>query len=56
MLIIVSFSILFSNGIPSQGPATMAYLFCAYFGIQVLIGIVKVKKFDQRERLITGTA
>ncbi|KAK6118403.1 hypothetical protein DH2020_047820 [Rehmannia glutinosa] len=37
-------------------PATIAYVFCAYFGLKVLIGLVKVKKFDQRERLITGTA
>lgn len=39
-----------------RGPATVAYFFCAYFGLQVLIGLLKVKKFDQRERLITGTA
>ncbi|KAL8133130.1 protein ACTIVITY OF BC1 COMPLEX KINASE 8, chloroplastic [Apium graveolens] len=39
-----------------RGPATVAYIFCAYFGLQVLIGLLKVKKFDQRERLITGTA
>ncbi|XP_059624362.1 protein ACTIVITY OF BC1 COMPLEX KINASE 8, chloroplastic [Cornus florida] len=39
-----------------QVPATLAYMFCAYFSFQVLIGIFKVKKFDQRERLITGTA
>ncbi|KAL0395598.1 UNVERIFIED_CONTAM: protein ACTIVITY OF BC1 COMPLEX kinase, chloroplastic [Sesamum calycinum] len=37
-------------------PAIIAYCLCAYFGLKVLIGIVKVKKFDQRERLITGTA
>lgn len=39
-----------------RGPANVAYIFCAYFGLQVLIGLLKVKKFDQRERLITGTA
>ncbi|WOG93658.1 hypothetical protein DCAR_0312944 [Daucus carota subsp. sativus] len=39
-----------------RGPATVAYFFCAYFGLQVLIGLLKVKKFDQREMLITGTA
>ncbi|CAN1319569.1 Protein ACTIVITY OF BC1 COMPLEX KINASE 8, chloroplastic [Linum perenne] len=37
-------------------PATMAYTVCAIFTLQVVIGIVKVKKLDQRERLITGTA
>ncbi|KAK9949736.1 hypothetical protein M0R45_005252 [Rubus argutus] len=37
-------------------PAIVAYIFCAFFGFQVLIGIIKVKKFDERERLITGTA
>lgn len=37
-------------------PATIAYAVCAFFGLQVLIGIIKVKRFDQRERLITGTA
>ncbi|KAL0308090.1 UNVERIFIED_CONTAM: protein ACTIVITY OF BC1 COMPLEX kinase, chloroplastic [Sesamum calycinum] len=30
-------------------PAIIAYCLCAYFGLKVLIGIVKVKKFDQRE-------
>ncbi|KAL0424419.1 UNVERIFIED_CONTAM: protein ACTIVITY OF BC1 COMPLEX kinase, chloroplastic [Sesamum radiatum] len=47
-------TILYLNSI--QMPATIAYCLCAYFGLKVLIGIVKVKKFDQRERLITGTA
>lgn len=47
-------TILYINSI--KGPATMAYIVCAYFGLQVLIGVLKVKKFDQRERLITGTA
>ncbi|KAI3462019.1 hypothetical protein Pfo_018682 [Paulownia fortunei] len=47
-------TILYLNSI--QMPATIAYFFCAYFGLKVLIGIVKVKKIDQRERLITGTA
>ncbi|CAI0428822.1 unnamed protein product [Linum tenue] len=37
-------------------PATMAYAVCAFFSLKVLVGIVKVKKLDQRERLITGTA
>lgn len=39
-----------------QFPAIVAYVLCAFFGLQVLIGIIKVKKFDERERLITGTA
>ncbi|KAK4411617.1 protein ACTIVITY OF BC1 COMPLEX kinase, chloroplastic [Sesamum angolense] len=46
----------FSTYFCLQMPATIAYCLCAYFGLKVLIGIVKVKKFDQRERLITGTA
>ncbi|KAA8530920.1 hypothetical protein F0562_005621 [Nyssa sinensis] len=37
-------------------PAMGAYFFCAFFGFQVLFGVLKVKKLDQRERLITGTA
>ncbi|KAF1887973.1 hypothetical protein Lal_00023982 [Lupinus albus] len=47
-------TILYLNSI--QVPATIAYFFCAIFGLQVLIGIVKTKKLDERERLITGTA
>ncbi|XP_057972420.1 protein ACTIVITY OF BC1 COMPLEX KINASE 8, chloroplastic [Malania oleifera] len=39
-----------------QVPAIVAYAFCAFFGVQVLFGILKVKKLDQQERLITGTA
>ncbi|KAL8047228.1 hypothetical protein ABFX02_08G226100 [Erythranthe guttata] len=39
-----------------QMPATIAFILCAFFGLKVLIGMIKVKKFDQRERLITGTA
>jgi hypothetical protein len=39
-----------------QAPAIAAYAFCAFFGFQVLLGIVKVKKLDETERLITGTA
>ncbi|XP_042017390.1 protein ACTIVITY OF BC1 COMPLEX KINASE 8, chloroplastic-like [Salvia splendens] len=46
-------TILYVNSI--HVPATIAYVLCAFFGLKVLIGIVKVKKFDQRERLITGT-
>lgn len=41
---------------PFQMPATIAYIFCAFFGFQVLIGLIKVKRLDERERLITGTA
>ncbi|KAE8715826.1 ABC2 isoform 2 [Hibiscus syriacus] len=47
-------TILYLNSI--RVPAVAAYLICAFFSFQVLIGIIKVKKFDQRERLITGTA
>lgn len=37
-------------------PSLAAYLVCAFFGFQVLFGLLKVKKLDQQERLITGTA
>ncbi|KAJ8628606.1 hypothetical protein MRB53_021929 [Persea americana] len=37
-------------------PAMAAYTLCAFFGVQILFGILKVKKLDQQERLITGTA
>lgn len=37
-------------------PAIAAYAVCAFFGLQALFGSLKVKKLDQRERLITGTA
>uniref|UniRef100_A0A6N2LK42 ABC1 atypical kinase-like domain-containing protein n=1 Tax=Salix viminalis TaxID=40686 RepID=A0A6N2LK42_SALVM len=37
-------------------PAMTASIFCALFSFQVLFGIIKVKKLDQQERLITGTA
>ncbi|OIW17866.1 hypothetical protein TanjilG_14112 [Lupinus angustifolius] len=47
-------TILYLNSI--RVPATIAYFFCAISGLQVLIGIVKTKKLDERERLITGTA
>ncbi|RDX86947.1 Protein ACTIVITY OF BC1 COMPLEX KINASE 8, chloroplastic, partial [Mucuna pruriens] len=47
-------TILYLNTI--RVPATIAYVFCAIFGFQVLFGIVKIKKLDERERLITGTA
>ncbi|KAL5555880.1 hypothetical protein UlMin_038116 [Ulmus minor] len=47
-------TILYINSI--RVPAIAAYTFCAFFGFQVLIGLIKVKKFDERERLITGTA
>ncbi|XP_051115718.1 protein ACTIVITY OF BC1 COMPLEX KINASE 8, chloroplastic [Andrographis paniculata] len=39
-----------------QMPSTIAYFLCTYFGLKLLIGLVKVKKIDQREKLITGTA
>ncbi|XP_076883771.1 protein ACTIVITY OF BC1 COMPLEX KINASE 8, chloroplastic-like [Bidens hawaiensis] len=47
-------TILYLNSI--RGPAMISYFFCAFFGLQVLIGLLKVKKLDQREKLITGTA
>ncbi|KAJ1429773.1 UbiB domain [Sesbania bispinosa] len=47
-------TVLYLNSI--RVPAIVAYVFCAFFGFQVLLGIVKVKKLDERERLITGTA
>ncbi|OEL15513.1 hypothetical protein BAE44_0023470 [Dichanthelium oligosanthes] len=47
-------TMLYFNSI--RGPATIAYSLCAFFGLQVLLGLVKVKKLDQQERLITGTA
>ncbi|KAI5405197.1 variant 2 [Lathyrus oleraceus] len=47
-------TILYLNSI--RMPAIVAYVFCAFFGFQVLLGIVKVKKLDEMERLITGTA
>ncbi|KAE8663675.1 BES1/BZR1-like protein 2-like [Hibiscus syriacus] len=47
-------TILYLNSI--RVPAVAAYIICAFFSFQVLIGIIKVKRFDQRERLITGTA
>ncbi|XP_076928498.1 protein ACTIVITY OF BC1 COMPLEX KINASE 8, chloroplastic-like isoform X2 [Bidens hawaiensis] len=39
-----------------KGPAMISYFFCAFFGFQVLFGLLKVKKLDQREKLITGIA
>ncbi|CAL9086536.1 unnamed protein product [Musa acuminata var. zebrina] len=47
-------TILYFNSI--RVPAVAAYLLCAFFGAQVLFGILKIKKLDQQERLITGTA
>ncbi|KAL6634610.1 hypothetical protein ACP70R_027281 [Stipagrostis hirtigluma subsp. patula] len=47
-------TILYFNSI--RGPATIAYSLCAFFGLQVLVGLIKVKKLDRQERLITGTA
>lgn len=47
-------TILYLNSI--RMPAIIAYTACAFFGFQVLFGVLKVKKLDERERLITGTA
>ncbi|CAM6009163.1 unnamed protein product [Sphagnum balticum] len=37
-------------------PASAAFTGSAVFGLQVLIGIFKVKRLDKQEKLITGTA
>lgn len=37
-------------------PAIAAYFGSAIFFLQVLIGVLKVRRLDQQERLITGTA
>lgn len=37
-------------------PATAAFTGSALFGLQAFIGIMKVKKLDKQEKLITGTA
>ncbi|KAL5212568.1 hypothetical protein ABZP36_023415 [Zizania latifolia] len=47
-------TVLYLNSI--RLPATIAYSLCAFFGLQILAGLIKVKKLDQQERLITGTA
>ncbi|OVA13665.1 UbiB domain [Macleaya cordata] len=47
-------TILYLNSI--RVPAIAGYVFCAFFSMQVLFGLLKVKKLDQQERLITGTA
>ncbi|KAG6773605.1 hypothetical protein POTOM_020895 [Populus tomentosa] len=47
-------TILFLHSI--RVPATAASILCAFFSFQVLFGIIKVKRLDQQERLITGTA
>ncbi|KAI3981130.1 hypothetical protein MKX01_032270 [Papaver californicum] len=47
-------TILYFNSV--RMPALATYMFTAFFSIQVLFGLLKVKKLDQQERLITGTA
>lgn len=37
-------------------PALVAFVGSALFGLQVLIGLLKVKKLDRQEQLITGAA
>ncbi|KMZ66799.1 ABC-1 domain-containing protein [Zostera marina] len=37
-------------------PATAAYVACAFFGIQILFGILKLRRLDRQEKLISGTA
>ncbi|KAK4356618.1 hypothetical protein RND71_025589 [Anisodus tanguticus] len=47
-------TILYLNSV--RMPSIIAYTVCAFFGFQVLFGLLKVKKLDEREKLITGTA
>ncbi|KAM3289963.1 protein ACTIVITY OF BC1 COMPLEX KINASE 8, chloroplastic [Capsicum chacoense] len=47
-------TILYLNSV--RVPSIIAYTACVFFGFQVLFGLLKVKKLDERERLITGTA
>ncbi|PKA51584.1 putative aarF domain-containing protein kinase [Apostasia shenzhenica] len=47
-------TILYLNSV--RVPAVTAYVLCAFFGVQALLGIFKVKRLDEQERLITGTA
>ncbi|KAI5062828.1 hypothetical protein GOP47_0021375 [Adiantum capillus-veneris] len=39
-----------------KAPAVAAFVGSALFGFKVLIGLLKVKKLDKQEKLITGTA
>ncbi|KAF9609873.1 hypothetical protein IFM89_018958 [Coptis chinensis] len=47
-------TILYTNSI--RVPAVAAYVLSAFFSIQILFGILKVKKLDQQEKLIMGIA
>ncbi|KAF5203692.1 Abc-1 domain-containing protein [Thalictrum thalictroides] len=47
-------TILYLNTI--RMPAVAAYVLCVFFSTQVLFGILKVKRLDQQEKLIMGTA
>lgn len=47
-------TILYLNSI--RMPAMAAYMGSAIFGMQVLLGVLKIRGLDQQERLITGTA
>nr|ABK25165.1 unknown [Picea sitchensis] len=47
-------TILYINSI--RLPAMAAYMGSAMFGMQVLLGVLKIRRLDQQERLITGTA
>lgn len=47
-------TILYINSI--RMPAVAAYMGSAIFGMQVLFGVLKIRRLDQQERLITGTA
>jgi hypothetical protein len=37
-------------------PALAAFSVCAFLGLQILVGLLKVRKLDQQELLITGSA
>ncbi|KAL5703839.1 Protein ACTIVITY OF BC1 COMPLEX KINASE 8 [Ranunculus cassubicifolius] len=47
-------TILYLNSI--RVPAVAAYTLVAFFGTQILFGILKVKKLDQQEKLIMGVS
>lgn len=40
----------------AQVPALAGFSVSALFAFQVLVGLLKVKKLDKQEKLITGTA
>ncbi|KAG0529952.1 hypothetical protein BDA96_05G141900 [Sorghum bicolor] len=44
------------TSIKSRDQQPLHISFCAFFGLQVLIRLIKVKKLDQKERMISSTA